>query len=221
MQAKPDRSSVSRAARELFSDGPVLRRKMQHLRPELCPFHELLPIVPSGASVLDIGCGSGIFLGLLQYFGFRISGFGFDASRSAVDCANAMARRHGGGRLRFEHIPKEDPWPDGQFDVVSIIDVLHHIPAEHQESAFRAAAARVSPGGLLLYKDMSGSPWHLAGANRVHDLIVAREWIHYVPVAAIERWAAGLHMKLHRRGSFRMLWYKHDLRVFQKPRNGE
>ena len=168
---------------------------------------------------MDIGCGSGIFLGLLEYFGLKIQGFGFDASRSAIDCANAMTRRHNHFDLRFEHIRKEDPWPDGQFDVVSIIDVLHHIPVEHQKSAFEAAAARVSPGGLLLYKDMSNTPWYLASANRLHDLIVAREWIYYVPVADIERWAIGLNLQLENKESVRMLWYQHDLRVFRKPRN--
>jgi 2-polyprenyl-3-methyl-5-hydroxy-6-metoxy-1,4-benzoquinol methylase len=189
---------------------------MQHLRPHICPFHELLPLVPHGASVMDIGCGSGLFLGLLQYYGFGIRGFGIDASHFAIDCANAMARRNGGGHLHFEHVRKDDPWPEGQFDVVSMIDVLHHIPVEHQEGAFRAAVGRVSPGGLLLYKDMSDSPWYCAGANRLHDLVVAREWIHYVPVVVIERWAAGLRLELQTAASFRMLWYQHDLRVFRK-----
>ena len=189
---------------------------MQHLRPHICPFDELLPLVPAGASVMDIGCGSGLFLGLLHYFGFGIRGFGFDASHLAIDCANAMARRHGSGHLRFEYIRKDDPWPEGQFDVVSMIDVLHHIPVEHQESVFRAAAARVSPGGLLLYKDMSDSPWYCAGANRLHDLIVAREWIHYVPVGITEIWAAASRLELQTAASFRMLWYQHDLRVFRR-----
>jgi 2-polyprenyl-3-methyl-5-hydroxy-6-metoxy-1,4-benzoquinol methylase len=189
---------------------------MQHLRPEICPFHELLPLTPHGASVMDIGCGSGLFLGLLRYFGFGITGFGFDASPLAIECANLMARQHGGGNLRFEHIRKADPWPEGQFDVVSMIDVLHHIPVDHQESAFRAAAARVSPGGLLLYKDMSDSPWYCSGANRVHDLVVAREWIHYVPAAVTERWAVASGLELETAASFRMLWYKHDLRAFRR-----
>ncbi|HYI94857.1 MAG TPA: class I SAM-dependent methyltransferase [Bryobacteraceae bacterium] len=192
---------------------------MQHLRPNICPFDKLLAVVPSGASVLDIGCGSGIFLGLLEYFGRRIHGFGFDASQAAIECAKTMARYHPDFNLRFQHIHKEDPWPPGQFDVVSIIDVLHHIPVEHQDGAFQAAAARVSPGGLLLYKDMSDSPWYLAGANRLHDLIVARDWIYYVPVAHIEGWAKSLDLQLENTESVRMLWYQHDLRVFRKPRN--
>jgi 2-polyprenyl-3-methyl-5-hydroxy-6-metoxy-1,4-benzoquinol methylase len=208
---------VSAAAREIFDSGPWLLRKMQHLRPQICPFHELLPIVPPGSSVLDIGCGSGLFLGLLHHFQFRVQGFGFDASPVAIECASRMAQRHGEGCLRFEHVRKEDPWPGGQFDVVSMLDVLHHIPVEHQESAFRSAAAAVRPGGLLVYKDMSDSPWGLAAANRLHDLVIAREWIHYVPVSVIEGWAASLKMTPLSARSFRMLWYKHDLRVFQRP----
>ena len=216
MQNKLDPRSLSRAARELFDHGPWLLRRMQHARPYICPFHELLPIVPSGATVLDVGCGSGLFLGLLRYFGSNIRGFGFDASRIAIDCAKAMAERHGNGSLRFEYVRKEDPWPTGLFDVVSLLDVLHHIPIEHQKKAFGAAASSVRPGGLLLCKDMSESPWHLAAANRLHDLVDAREWIHYVPVSAVESWAAGLEMELEEAHAYRMLWYQHHLRVFRR-----
>jgi 2-polyprenyl-3-methyl-5-hydroxy-6-metoxy-1,4-benzoquinol methylase len=190
---------------------------MQHLRPYICPFHELLPVVPRGSNVLDVGCGSGLFLGLLHAFDFGIDGFGFDASPIAMECAQKMAQRHAGGRLRFECVRKEDPWPGGRFDVVSMIDVLHHIPVEQQEAAFRSAASAVRPGGLLLYKDMSESPWYCAAANRVHDLVVAREWIHYVPVARVEKWAAKLELQQSRAHSIRMLWYQHDIRVFQRP----
>lgn len=189
---------------------------MQHYRPQICPFHQLLPIVPSGARVLDAGCGSGIFLGLLHYFGYRVDGFGFDASPVAIECAKAMAERHGRGRLRFEYVRKQDPWPEGQFDVVSLLDVLHHIPPGHQRKAFQAAAARVAPGGLLLYKDMSDSPWHLAAANRLHDVVVAQDWIHYVPIESIEGWAAELSMDQQSAGTYQMLWYRHELRVFRR-----
>jgi 2-polyprenyl-3-methyl-5-hydroxy-6-metoxy-1,4-benzoquinol methylase len=201
----------------LFEDGPWLLRTMQHYRPYICPFHELLPFVPAESTVLDVGCGSGLFLGLLHHFNFRIQGFGFDASRVAIECARRMAQRHGNGCLRFDHVHKDDSWPAGQFDVVSILDVLHHIPVDHQESAFRTAASAVRPGGLLVYKDISNAPWYCAGANRLHDLIVAREWIHYVPIASVEEWAAALRFEQQSAGSFRMLWYQHDLRVFRRP----
>ena len=214
----PDRSDVLRAARVLFDTGPLVMRTMQHLRPHICPFEAMLPVVPRGASVLDVGCGSGLFLGLLRYFNYDVSGFGFDSSGPAIRCAQAMARRHGGGAIRFERIPAGDRWPEGMFDVVSMIDVMHHIPPSHQEGAFRAAYQRVAPGGILLYKDMSDTPFHLASANRFHDLVIAREWIHYVSIARVERWATSLGMTVEHASSPRLMWYQHHLRVFGIPR---
>lgn len=211
-----DVAAVIAAARELYDAGPLVMRRMQHLRPYICPFEALLPVVPRGARVLDVGCGSGLFLGLLHRLGYGIRGEGFDASRAATACAETMARRHGDGCLRFSLVDKDEPWPVGEFDVVSMIDVLHHIPVAHQESAFEAAAERVRRGGLLLYKDMSASPWHLASMNRLHDLVVAREWIHYVPVARVEQWASRMGLKLRAAEQFQRLWYLHDLRVFER-----
>jgi 2-polyprenyl-3-methyl-5-hydroxy-6-metoxy-1,4-benzoquinol methylase len=215
---EPTRSDILRAARVLFQDGPLLMRTMQRLRPHICPFEALLPLVPRRASVLDVGCGSGLFLGLLRYFDYGVNGFGFDSSRSAIRCADAMAGRHGGGQLRFEWRPADREWPEGAFDVVSMIDVMHHIPRAFQHSAFRSAAERVAPGGMLLYKDMSDTPPLLAAANRLHDLAIAREWIHYVRIETVERWATSLGMTVEAPSSHRLLWYQHDLRVFGMPR---
>lgn len=213
-----DPTGVAEAARRLFDDGPGLMQTMQHLRPYICPFHDLIPLVPDGSAVMDVGCGSGLFLGLLHRFEKGILGFGFDTSSMAIDTATRMAQHHGAGRLRFDLVRKEDPWPVGEFDVVSMLDVLHHIPVEQQEAAFRAAASSVRPGGLFLYKDMSDAPWYCAGANRLHDLVLAREWIHYVPIATVEKWAEAMQLQRQTSRSIRMFWYQHDLRVFKRRR---
>ncbi len=191
-------------------------RTMQHWRPYICPFESLLTFVPPGSRVMDIGCGSGLFLALLHRFDYGIRGYGFDTSIHAIQCAQTMANRHASGSLQFERIGKDAPWPDGKFDVVSLIDVLHHIPRAHQQSAFQNAAMRVDAGGMLLYKDMSDATWFAAAGNRLHDLVVAREWIRYVPVAMPERWAAECGLKLVHAARSRTLWYEHDLRVFKR-----
>ncbi|MGH8130113.1 MAG: class I SAM-dependent methyltransferase [Steroidobacteraceae bacterium] len=192
----------------------------QRFRPYICPFEELLPIVPAGSSVLDVGCGGGLFLGLLAVEGGIRSGVGFDSSPSAIAVAQRMRRRaveHGArATLDFQHRDAAAPWPEGTFDVVSVIDVMHHVPRRGQRSLFELAAARVGPSGLMIYKDIAGAPVWRAWANRLHDLLVARQWIDYVPIDQVERWGADLGLALVDARAFNRYWYRHELRVFKR-----
>lgn len=203
------------SSRELFTGGPLLRRKLQHWRPRICPFHRLIPHVPQNATVLDVGCGCGLFLGLLAKSGPDVRGIGFDVSAEAIAIAQTMAAG-AGGKLEFLRLDIDEPWPQGAFDVVSIIDVMHHVPPDRQRAVLKTAAAHVAPGGMLLYKDMCRRPRWRAAANRLHDLLLARQWIHYLPIEDVERWAAEDGLSLEHAEQINMLWYGHELRIFRK-----
>jgi len=210
---------LSRMARDLYPTGPWLFRALQRYRPYICPFEELIPEVPQGASVLDIGCGGGLFLGLIEASGRNPLGLGFDVSKPAIGLARSMAEQAAkrGGWLDFRLIDAAAPWPDGDFDVVSMIDVAHHVPPASQEEAIRRASQKVRPGGRFLYKDMVARPRWRAAANRLHDLVLARQWIHYLPVERVEAWATDEGLRLERSGRFNRLWYGHELRIFHRP----
>lgn len=84
VSAVPDTpAQVAALARELYVRGPAVARAMQHYRPYISPFELLIKAVPPGSRVLDIGCGSGLFLGLLCGTGRIQSGFGFDEASIA------------------------------------------------------------------------------------------------------------------------------------------
>lgn len=207
-------------AASMFPEGPVLMRLMQRWRPYICPFEKLLVHVPVGSSVLDVGCGGGLFLGLLHQTGRLGRGVGFDASPQAIQVAQKMAARvqtNGGGRvLSFQQQDVVDPWPAGEFDVVSMIDLMHHVAPGAQRRVLVMAAERVGAGGRLLYKDMSTRPRWRALASRAHDLLISRQWIHYAPVTAVEAWADECGLKLVHAARINRLWYGHDLRVFER-----
>lgn len=221
-------AQLSRHVDEMYpppgTDGvPSLLRRLQVYRPFICPFEHLLPLVPPGASLLDVGCGGGLWLGLLAKLGLVSSGHGFDTSAPAIRLAQAMAARLGAGsdggpKLTFERRSVADGWPAGSYDVVSVIDVMHHVPPTAQESVIREAANHVKPGGLLLYKDMNERPLGSALMNRLHDLILARQWIHYARIEDVQRWAerAGLVKLGH--ADLPRLWYQHELMVFGKAK---
>ena len=211
--------ALSRMAAGIYPEGPVLFRALQKYRPYICPFEALIEEVPEGASVLDIGCGGGLFLGLVDAAGLKPEGTGFDVSRPAIDLAQRMAAaaRPSGARLDFRRLDADAPWPDGDFDVVAMIDVIQHVPPSEQEAVIRRACRKVRPGGLFLYKDMVEKPWWRAAANRLHDLVLARQWIHYLPVKEVERWAEDEGLVLDRSELINRWWYGHELRVFRKP----
>jgi 2-polyprenyl-3-methyl-5-hydroxy-6-metoxy-1,4-benzoquinol methylase len=201
-----------------FAALPVLKRTILKYRPFICPLEELPACVPKGSSVLDIGCGCGLFLLALAFAGKRISGVGIDRDRDAIRAARLAARVPGiraGSRLSFEIAPGIEAWPAGQFDVVSLIDVLHHVPASGQRQFVIAAASRVRPGGILIYKDMCRRPVWRSWANRLHDLVLARQWIRYRELAEVREWAAFAGLVPESRRDFVRLWYGHELYVFR------
>jgi 2-polyprenyl-3-methyl-5-hydroxy-6-metoxy-1,4-benzoquinol methylase len=209
---------IADMARRLYVEGPVLLRSLQHWRPYICPFGALAELVPPGGRVLDVGCGGGLFLGILALSRRIAGGVGFDSNGQAIAQAQAMTRQlpanHG---VVFEHLSVSDAWPSGTFDAVSLIDVMHHVPLAHQAAVFAAAASRVAPGGVLIYKDIAPTPHWRAFANRLHDLLLARQWIHYAAAGGIEGWGREQGMTLEFRRRIDMLWYGHDLAVFRRP----
>jgi len=211
-------------ARHLFTDSPPVQRHAQRLRPYICPFEVLLPYVPRGSSVLDIGCGSGLFLGLLAATGAQIRGIGIDTSERAIACAQLMVRRLRGqfdGDLTFLRVDHHSSWPGQEFDVVSMIDVMHHVPQAQQRGFLEQALALVKAGGVLVYKDMCMVPHWRAAANRLHDLLMAGEHIHYFPIRCVESTLirAGFQMEVAR--DVVRFWYGHELRVFRAPAQGK
>jgi 2-polyprenyl-3-methyl-5-hydroxy-6-metoxy-1,4-benzoquinol methylase len=146
---------------------------------------------------------------------------GFDSSAVAIEAGEKMvetaASLYPSATLKLIRLDVAAPWPSGEYDVVSLIDVMHHIPPAAQKKVFSMAVDKVKPGGTLLYKDMARKPFFPAAMNRLHDLVLARQWIHYVPIRQVEEWASESGLTLRHSDHFSRLWYRHDFRVFSKP----
>lgn len=220
--------AISSVIRGVYPTGPRLFRLLQVYRPRICPFEKLLPWVPKGSEILDVGCGGGLWLHLLARLGVIRSGVGFDSSPGAIALANgALSTGWNADEtvdcrpcLRFEHLDVRADWPlpasaaSGGFDVVSIIDVMHHVPRDAQRSVIERAVERLRPGGVLIYKDMCRRPIWRATMNRLHDLVMAKQWICYCPIDEVEAWAGQLGLILRHASTHNRWWYGHELRVF-------
>jgi ubiquinone/menaquinone biosynthesis C-methylase UbiE len=104
--------------------------------------------LPTGARVLDAGCGTGALASVLAQRGFAVN---------AVDASSGM-RAVAARRLRGSGVALSDgdplrglPFADGAFDLVVCSHVIHGFPAPARAVFFREAL-RVSRG-LVLFHD--------------------------------------------------------------------
>lgn len=97
------------------------------------------------ARLLDVGCGSGHNLELIERLGFRC--WGIDVSATAV--AKAKAKSANPERFVAGSVTRL-PWPDASFDVVTDIGCLHCLHPD-EVAAYVAEVRRVlAPGGRFL-----------------------------------------------------------------------
>lgn len=208
--------TVRRLAAKLFP-GNDPQSFIQRQRPRICPFEKLLCLIPPNASLLDLGCGSGLFLGLAAELDLISSALGIDRRQRVIATANEMKRRINSGRgdrLVFQNGDATEISERHFFDVVTIVDLVHHIPRRDRSEVVRQAYERLSPGGTLMYKDIGRTPLWRAGANFLHDLILSGDLVSYSSPQEVQCWVG--HPPLYDEKLFR-LCYAHELLVFRKP----
>ncbi|MBY0398112.1 MAG: class I SAM-dependent methyltransferase, partial [Thermoleophilia bacterium] len=119
--------------------------------------------------------------------------------------------------LNFEYLDVAAPWPAGPFDIVSLVDVMHHVPPPFRRSVIEQCYQALRPGGTLIYKDIGDRPAWRATANQVHDLLMTREWVSYTPIKQLLGWAGEIGFPEAPVERINRLWYGHDLVLLKRP----
>lgn len=104
---------------------------------------------PTGAKLLEVGCGTGHNLAMLGRFG-ALDACELDAS--ARDLASARL----GKPVRDSKLPDLSAFPGDGHDVVALLDVLEHVADDR--AALEAIFRRLKPGGALLLT-VPANPW--------------------------------------------------------------
>jgi 2-polyprenyl-3-methyl-5-hydroxy-6-metoxy-1,4-benzoquinol methylase len=152
-------------------------------RPLYAPFTELLRWIPSGASMLDIGCGSGAFLFLANQIRHAAPCHGIDINRTAIDLAKAANPT---ADIDFQVALEPDPAVLAAVSVVTLIDVLHHVPNVSKPHLLALVLASMPAGGRIIIKDLDERPAWRALANRITDYLSTRSKVAYISRADIE-----------------------------------
>jgi 2-polyprenyl-6-hydroxyphenyl methylase / 3-demethylubiquinone-9 3-methyltransferase len=148
---------------------------------EFKPLHDINPlrldyidgIVPlAGKTVLDVGCGGGILTESMAEKGATVTGI--DLGDKALQVAKLHLLESGREveyrKVSAEHLAEERP---SQFDVVTCMEMLEHVP--DPASVVRACAALVKPGGHVFFSTLNRNPksylFAVIGAEYVLNLL--------------------------------------------------
>jgi 2-polyprenyl-6-hydroxyphenyl methylase/3-demethylubiquinone-9 3-methyltransferase len=176
---------------------------------EFRPLHQINPlrldwirqhVDLDGSRALDIGCGGGILVESLAAAGVNVTGI--DMAEGSL----AVARLHqieSGAEADYrqataEELAAEQP---GQYDVVTCLEMLEHVP--EPPGVIVAAAELVRPGGHVFFSTINRNPksflFAIVGAEYVLKLLPAgtHEYQKFIRPSELESWAreAGLELR--------------------------
>ncbi len=131
---------------------------------EFKPLHEINPLrlgwidhlAPvSARKVLDVGCGGGILAEAMAQRGGKVKGI--DLSERALKVA-ALHQLESKVAVDYENIPAEElaAREPGQYDIVTCMELLEHVP--DPVSTVAACAALAAPGGHLFFSTINRNP---------------------------------------------------------------
>lgn len=112
----------------------------------------LLDKSPGEIKLLDVGCSSGAFLADAVKMGFRAEGVEPAAAPVATAQATGLNVRQG--------LLQDIGYADGQFDAVTLLEVIEHLQDPH--SLLQECRRILRPGGILLIGTGNAASWTFA-----------------------------------------------------------
>lgn len=192
-QAEPDMSKQNVDQNEI-AKFEALASRWWDPTSEFRPLHDINPLrlnyiderAPlAGKRVLDVGCGGGLLSEGMARRGAHVTGIDMGEAPLSV------AKLHGlesGIKVDYRRVTVEDlardPEHAGQYDVVTCLEMLEHVP--EPASVIMACAALLKPGGDLFVSTINRNPKSfllaIVGAEYVLGLLPkgTHEWRKFI-----------------------------------------
>jgi len=173
---------------------------------EFRPLHEINPLrlewIDSRASlagkkVLDVGCGGGILAEAMAQRGAHVTGIDLGQKSLRVAQLHLLSSK---ADVVYEEASAEQfaEQHAGEFDVVTCMEMLEHVP--EPSSAVAACARLVRPGGQVFFSTINRNPksylFAVIGAEYLLRLLPrgTHDYLRFIKPSELSRWsrAAGL-----------------------------
>jgi ubiquinone/menaquinone biosynthesis C-methylase UbiE len=157
IQAAYERRDASGATSRYCFTNPGYAFHMQLLEWTLLEAVRRSPVRLEGASVLDVGCGSGYMTSRLLEFGAAAT-TGVDLMEGRIETAQQRYPRPNFVCANAAELP----FVDGEFDIVTQFTCLSSVLDPDLRKAIAAEMWRViGPGGVIISYDIRRAPWPL------------------------------------------------------------
>ena len=149
---------------------PLWSRLYVRLRRLIVPFGVIEGCIPRKCTVVDIGCGFGVFANFVASRSGHRDVVGIDLAGKRI----SAAKKNYGGTPNLSFVCADITRTDiPKADVITLVDVLHHVPSrERQQDLLGSCFAALSGGGAIIVKDVDTRPRWKYCWNRVHDYVM-------------------------------------------------
>lgn len=184
-------------------------------RPYVCPFEEILELIGRKKSIFDIGCGSGMLLAVIAHYQEPVKLGGLEVSKNLVENAKILLKEYSVPQSIVFQKGKSLPTEIREYEYITMIDVLHHIPYSEQMDYLNELLSKMKKGAKLIFKDIdAGSP--LIIFNKLHDLLFAKQFVHERNFEEMQKFFEKNGCKTVVAYKKRMLYFPHFLIMVEK-----
>ncbi|MDD5394213.1 MAG: bifunctional 2-polyprenyl-6-hydroxyphenol methylase/3-demethylubiquinol 3-O-methyltransferase UbiG [Thiothrix sp.] len=175
---------------------------------EFKPLHDINPlrlnyiddrVQLQGKKVIDIGCGGGILAESMARRGAQVTGIDMGATPLSVAQMHALESQV---EVEYRQISAEAMANEaaGQFDAVTCMEMLEHVP--DPASVIAACATLVKPGGDVFFSTINRNPkaflLAIIGAEYVMNMLPkgTHEYGKFIKPSELEKWARSVGLEL-------------------------
>lgn len=119
---------------------------------------EILQYIPQKGSVLDIGCGFGLFSLYFAKINKHTQFYGVDISQKRISLATDAASKLKISNAHYSVGSATELVLNQTFDAIYAIDIIHHISPNDARKLIQSIYQYLSTGGVLLIKDIEEKP---------------------------------------------------------------
>ncbi len=140
---------------ELYRDTPFIMRAYLRIKLRICPLIVLEEHFPKGGTIVDLGCGNGLFPNILSLGSPERRVIGLDLDEKKIEVANKTMARGTHITYRVGDVVEAE-YPKG--DIFTLVDVLYLIPYDKQELIIKKCYQFLSEDGTFIIKEMDTQP---------------------------------------------------------------